>query len=237
MFDPDDLGDPAEVWRRLFERFGRRATLVDRYELEAHRKGIEVAQLDPELRSRLAAEVLAVQYPGIEILGATSRTPIEVVPYDEEWPKTFELWRRRLASAAGPAAIRIEHVGSTAVPGLAAKPIVDIQVSVANVDDEASYVPAIESTGVPLRSRDDQHRYFRPSPDQPRVVQIHVCDAGGTWEHDHIVFRDYLRANPEVAAGYGQLKLELAAQWKDDRYAYTDAKSAFILDVLEGPNP
>ncbi len=235
--DPDDLGDPAEVWRRLFECFGRRVTLVDRYELEAHRRGIEVAHLDPELRSRLAAEVLAVQYPGIEILGPTSRTPIEVVPYDEEWPKTFEAWRRRLAAALGPAAIRIEHVGSTAVPGLAAKPIVDIQVSVADLDDEASYVPVIESIGVPLRARDDEHRYFRPPSGQPRVVQIHVCDAGGTWGRDHIVFRDHLRVHPEVAAGYGRLKLELAKQWKDDRYAYTDAKTAFILDVLDGLNP
>jgi GrpB-like predicted nucleotidyltransferase (UPF0157 family) len=235
--DPGDLGDPGEVWRRLFERFGRRTTLVDRYELEAHRREIEIAQLDPELRSRLAAEVLAVQYPGIEILGPTSRSPIEIVPYDVDWPKTFEMWRHRLASALGPTAIRIEHVGSTAVPGLAAKPIVDIQVSVANIDDEASYVPAIESTGVPLRSRDDRHRYFRPPSDQPRVVQIHVCGIGGTWARDHIVFRDHLRAHPEVAAAYGRLKLELAAKWKDDRYAYTDAKTAFILDVLEGLNP
>ena len=66
--------------------------------------GIEVAQLDLDLRSRLAAEVLAVQFPGIEILGPISRTPIEVVPYNEEWPKTFELWRRRLATALGPTA-------------------------------------------------------------------------------------------------------------------------------------
>jgi GrpB-like predicted nucleotidyltransferase (UPF0157 family) len=233
MFDPDDAGDPAEVWRRLFERYGRRITLIDRYELEAHQRGVEVAQLDPELRSRLAAEVLAVQFPGIEILGPTSRTPIEVVPYDEEWPKSFELWRRRLAAALGPAALRIEHVGSTAVPGLAAKPVVDLQVSVADIDDEMGYVPAIESTGVPLRSRDDLHRYFRPPTGQPRVVQIHVCEAGGTWEGDHIVFRDHLRAHPEVAASYGRLKLELAARWRDDRYAYTDAKTGFILDVLE----
>ena len=107
-------------------------------------------------------------------------------------------------------------------------------MSVADIDDEDSYVPAIESTGVPLRSRDDQHRYFRPPSDEPRVVQIHVCDAGGTWERDHIAFRDHLRTHPEVAAAYGRLKMELAAQWKDDRYAYTDAKTAFILDVLEG---
>ncbi len=235
--DPDDIGDPAAAWRRLFEHFGRRTTLVDRYELEAQRRLIEVADLDPAIRSRLAAEVLAVQFPGIEILGPISRTPIEVVPYNEEWPKTFELWRRRLAKALGPAATCIEHVGSTAVPGLAAKPIVDIEVSVADIEDEGQYVPAIESTGVPLRSRDDKHRYFRPPSDQPRVVQIHVCDAGGTWERDHIAFRDHLRNHPDVAAAYGRLKMELATLWKDDRYAYTDAKTAFILDVLEGLNP
>ena len=153
--DPDDAGDPAEVWRRLFEHFGRRATLVDRYELEAHWRGIEVAQLDPELRSRLAAEVLAVQFPGIEILGPASRTPIEVVPYDEEWPKTFEAWRRRLAAALGPAAIRIEQVGSTAVPGLAAKPIVDIQVIVADIDDESELCPGhrVDGSAASLKRR------------------------------------------------------------------------------------
>jgi GrpB-like predicted nucleotidyltransferase (UPF0157 family) len=69
------------------------------------------------------------------------------------------------------------------------------------------------------------------------VVQIHVCEAGGTWERDQIVFRDHLRAHPEVAAAYGRLKMQLAAQWRDDRYAYTDAKTAFILDVLDEWNP
>ncbi len=235
--DPVDVGDPAEAWRRLFDCFGRRTTLVDRYELEAHQRGIDVAQLDWATRSRLAAEVLAVQFPGIEILGPISRTPIEVVPYDAVWPKTFELWHRRLASALGPAAVGIEHVGSTAVPGLAAKPIVDIQVSVLDIDDEAKYVPAIESTGVPLRSRDDRHRYFRPPTGQRRVIQIHVCDADSEWECVHLAFRDHLRSDPDLAAAYGRLKQHLATQWNDDRYAYTDAKTGFILDVLEGLSP
>jgi GrpB-like predicted nucleotidyltransferase (UPF0157 family) len=131
------------------------------------------------------------------------------------------------------AALRIEHVGSTAVPGLPAKPIVDVQVSVHDVEDESSYAPAIEGLGVALRSRDLGHRYFRPAGDLPRTVQIHVIEAGSEWEREHLLFRDFLRADEGTRTRYGRLKLELAVRYREDRLAYTDAKTAFILDALE----
>lgn len=87
---------------------------------------------------------------------------IKIVDYDDAWPARFERWRQLLRSALGEKAVRIEHVGSTAVPGLAAKAIVDVQVSVADLDDESVYVPQIEAVGLQLRSRDELHRYFRP---------------------------------------------------------------------------
>ena len=74
--------------------------------------------------------------------------------------------------------MRIEHVGSTSVPGLPAKPIVDVQISVDDEDDESRYVPQLEEAGIQLRSRDSLHRYFRPFPDRPRDVHVHVCAAG-----------------------------------------------------------
>jgi GrpB-like predicted nucleotidyltransferase (UPF0157 family) len=224
--DPDDFGDPGEAWRLLHERFDRRITLVDRYELERR-------ELDREERAALAREVLAVQYPGAEFAGRPGGDPVEVVPYDPAWPGAFEQWRRRLGEALGETAVRIEHVGSTAVPGLPAKPVIDVQVSVPDVEDEAAYVPAIEALGVPLRFREPGHRYFRPPAGEPRTVQIHVCRAGNDWEREHLLFRDLLLADPELRNAYGRLKLELCELYGDDRLAYTDAKTAFILDALE----
>jgi GrpB-like predicted nucleotidyltransferase (UPF0157 family) len=224
--DPDDFGDPGAAWRLLHERFGRRITLVDRYELERR-------ELDREERARIGREVLAIQYPVAEFAGAPRADLIDVVPYDPAWATAFERWRERLAEALGETEVRIEHVGSTAVPGLAAKPIVDVQVSVVDVEDDAAYVPAIEALGVPFRFREPGHRYFRPGPGQPRDVQIHVCEVGSEWEREHLLFRDLLRADPELRERYGRLKLELAEHYRDDRLAYTDAKTTFILDALE----
>lgn len=234
--DPADFGDPGQAWQRLYERFGRRATLIDRYALEAASRGVEPGDLDRDTRARLTHELLAVHYPGIEFTPGSGRAisdPIEVVEYSDDWPRAFDGWHARLREALGGSALRIEHIGSTSVPGLAAKPVVDVQVSVAGVADESSYVPAIAGTGVPLRARDDEHRYFRPGGTDPRTVQIHVCAAGSQWERDHLLFRDYLRAHPHARVAYARLKRDMAERYREDRIAYTEAKTGFILDALE----
>jgi GrpB-like predicted nucleotidyltransferase (UPF0157 family) len=233
--DPADFGEPGQAWRRLHSRFGRRVTLVDRYALEAARRGVRPEQLDPDERARLTRDVLSVQYPGLEFTASSGRPvadPIEVVAYRDAWVASFGEWRKRLHSALGEAAVRIEHVGSTAVHGLPAKPIIDVQVSVRDVEEEASYVPAIEELGVSLRFREPEHRYFRPAGDAPRTVQIHVCTAGGEWEREHLLFRDYLRADPQARAAYARLKQELGERYRDDRLAYNEGKTGFVLDTL-----
>lgn len=236
--DPEAFGDPAEAWRRLHERYGRRATLIDRYALEAAHRGIGPDQLDADTRARLRAETLHAQFPDMEFTAGSARADdaIEVTAYDDRWPARFAEWRARLATALGPVALRIEHVGSTAVSGLAAKPIIDIQVSVPNTEDEAAYRSAIESTGLQLRAREPGHRYFRPPADRPREVHVHVCAAGSAWEREHLLFRDYLRAHPAARQAYAELKRDLSRRYSDDRLAYTDAKSAFILDTLDAAN-
>jgi GrpB-like predicted nucleotidyltransferase (UPF0157 family) len=230
--DPDSIADPSRAWTRLRTRFGARVTILERYEIEAATLGLDVDDLSPATKTRLGREVLDAQFPGIELLGQSSGGPVEIVPYEASWPHRFQEWRTRLAAVLGTAALTIDHVGSTAVPGLAAKPIVDIQVGVADLEDEASYVTAIESTGVPLRSRDAVHRYFRPRPGQPRLVQVHVCRAYGPWARDHVLFRDYLRQMPTARDNYASLKIRLAKEYRDDRLAYTDAAANFILDTL-----
>lgn len=233
---PSSFGDPGEAWRTLQERFGRRVTLVDRYALEAETLGVAADDLPLELRDALGREVLAVQFPGFAFVGDSSRAvrdPIGVIPYDPDWPLAFAHWRTQLRVALAPNPVRIEHVGSTAVTGLAAKPVIDVQVSVTDLEDEPAYVPAIERIGIALRSREPVRRYFRPSGDLPRVVQVHVCATGSEWEREHLLFRDYLRTHPEARDDYAALKTRLAERYWDDRLGYTEAKTGFILDVLE----
>jgi GrpB-like predicted nucleotidyltransferase (UPF0157 family) len=229
--DPSRITDPQEAWLRLFDRFGSRATLIDRYVLEAEYRGIVPEDLPKEHRGRVAHEVSEVRYPGIELVDSGSGDSVRVVPYDESWPELFVAWSDRLAGALGSTAVYIEHVGSTAVPGLAAKPVIDIQITVPDVEDEGAYLPGIESLGLPLRMREPGHRYFRPPAGEPRVVQIHVYDGGA--RRDHLLFRDYLRAHPETRDAYAALKRELAEHYRDDRLAYIAAKTGFILDTLE----
>ena len=116
--------------------------------------------------------------------------------------------------------------------GLAAKPVIDIQVCVADISEEDRYVPHIEAIGVALRSRDAEHRYFPPAPGRPRDVQIHVCDIDGDWERDHLRFRDHLRSDPADRDAYAALKRQLARRFPHDRLAYTEGKGEFIAGVL-----
>ena len=158
--------------------------------------------------------------------------PVEIAEYDPAWPMRFVEMRGQLAAALGDLAIRIDHVGSTAVAGLAAKPVIDIQVSVPDVEDEYAFREAVEGLGFELRWTEPGHRYFRPPPGMPRLHQIHVCSHGSAWGRVHLLFRDYLRAHPDVAGRYVALKHEVAAQHPRDRVAYNDAKAPFIDATL-----
>ena len=228
-------GDAFQAWTSLWQAIGKRATLVDLYALVALRRGCAPSDLPLAERRELALRCWAVMFPGFAMTGTEPATPepIELAPYDPGWPARFSAWEQRLRASLGATALRIEHVGSTSVPGLPAKPVVDIQVSVADLTAEEAYVPAIESTGVELRSRDELHRFFRPPPDRPREAHVHVAPAGSEWEREHLLFRDYLRADQEARDAYARAKERAALLWRDDRAAYTEAKSDVILDLME----
>ncbi len=221
-----------EKWRER-RRSGDRPTVVDLYELVARPRGLSAEQLPVEERLRLSNRALSEMVPGFEVVPESDRGMelIQLAPYDPKWPARFDAWKRRLSLALTQTARRIDHVGSTAVPGMAAKPVIDIQVSVDDMRDEAAYVPAIESLGVQLRSRDDDHRFFRPFPRRPRDVHIHVCNVGSAWERRHLLFVDYLRATATAREAYLQAKHAALARWADDRIAYTEAKDDVILAI------
>lgn len=162
------------------------------------------------------------------LVGGRQPTEVEIVPYDPSWPQRFEAERGAILDVLGARARRIEHFGSTAVPGLAAKPIVDIMLTVEDPDDESSYAPALERLGYRLRVREPGHRMFRPDT---RDVHLHVWPAGGDDEERHILFRDRLRADAGDRAAYEQLKRSLACRWSDMNY-YAREKGPFIERVV-----
>jgi GrpB-like predicted nucleotidyltransferase (UPF0157 family) len=170
----------------------------------------------------------------IELLGPEDPDVLApvLVPPDPAWPEQAGEIVRRLRVVLGPAAVRVDHVGSTAVPGIWSKPTLDIQVSVPDVSDEAAYASAIAAAGWPLRLREPGHRLFRAWPPAPRLVHVHVCTAGSVWERDHLLFRDYLQAHDQVALAYEAMKRELAVRPGLLRTQYTEAKTSFISSTL-----
>lgn len=157
---------------------------------------------------------------------------IRVVPYNPDWERLFALEARQIRGVFGDDLVEIYHIGSTAVPGLQAKPIVDmlpVVRQIERVDDfnEAmvtlGYEPMGE-LGIPGR------RYFRKGGDD-RTHQAHAFQAGDSNIERHLAYRDYLRAHPAVAAEYGVLKAELARRFPEDIYGYMDGKDAFVKRV------
>lgn len=180
----------------------------------------------------MTSEQDAQAFRGGTLLGNSRPDPIEVVAWDPAWPERFNELCERLQKVLGDVAVRIDHVGSTSIVGIPAKPVIDVQVSVVDVEDTDAYRAPIESLGFGLRYIEAGHRYFRPPPGLPRDYQVHVCQVGSGWERDHLLFRDYLRSHPEVAGEYGRMKLRLADRHRNARIQYNDEKGPFINAVV-----
>jgi GrpB-like predicted nucleotidyltransferase (UPF0157 family) len=158
---------------------------------------------------------------------------IRIVPPDPGWAARARAELDRVAEALGPVALRLEHVGSTAVPGLAAKPILDLQASVADIAARRRYVPALERLGylfVPDPASPDLHLFAKPA-ERPRSHHLHVCEAGSAQELRHLALRDYLRSHADEAAAYARLKREAAERFPQDRLAYIEAKERYVRDL------
>lgn len=165
------------------------------------------------------------------------KNPVVIVPYDEQWPKHFESEQIRLQPILSGINFRIEHAGSTAVPGLGAKPIIDIMLGVDQLSQIEKRIPAFEKIGylyVPeIEAMIPGDRFFYRQDTSGMVSHhLHGVELSSNFWRDHLLFRDYLRAHPEVAEQYFQLKRKSAEQFRDNRSAYTESKSEFIAAVL-----
>jgi GrpB-like predicted nucleotidyltransferase (UPF0157 family) len=155
---------------------------------------------------------------------------VRIVEYDPAWPGMAAAEIARIAAAMGEAAVRIDHVGSTAVPGLAAKPIVDLQLAVVDVDARSLYVGPLEGLGylfAPDPASPDFHFFGLPAA-RPRTHHLHVCAAGSEDERRHLAVRDYLRAHSDEVAAYAELKRGLVARAPGDRLAYIEGKEEYV---------
>lgn len=164
--------------------------------------------------------------------------PVRLSRYKPEWSAQFRRERAVLANAIGGWIVDgIHHIGSTAVPGLDAKPIVDILAGVRSLDEsKACFAPLahLEYVYAPYL-RDEMHWFCKPSPGR-RTHHLHLVPVGSERYRDELAFRDRLRADPQIANDYAALKQSLAERFRDDREAYTDAKGDFIRAVLAAPN-
>ena len=133
------------------------------------------------------------------LIGGREQVPIVVVDPDEQWPVRYGLVRERLRAALGPAALRVEHIGSTSVPGLAAKPIIDVLVVVQDVEDEAAFVPLLEREGFVLRVREPGHRMVRTPA---RDVHVHLYEPDHEAVSAYLDLRDWLRVDADDRALY-----------------------------------
>ncbi len=171
-----------------------------------------------------------------ESLLAAIHEQVTLLPYDASWPERYLEERQRLLSLFPMTFIDIQHIGSTAVPGLEAKPIIDLIVGVDSMDVAKSLNEPLCSAGYATSAEFNQtltdRQWFMRWANGHRTHHLHVVVHGGEVWTQHIQFRDALRSNPKIAAEYAQLKAELAVRHGSDREAYTNAKSAFILATL-----
>ena len=177
----------------------------------------ELADLDEVARVRVSAQ----------------QRPVVVVPYDSRWPAAYELVAARIRDALGDRVVRLDHVGSTAVPGLAAKPIIDVNLVVADSGNEPAYLPDLEAAGFTLRIREPEWEEHRVLGGEDPATNLHVYSPASRETDRVVMFRDWLRTHPDDRAAYATLKSVLARRGFADVMDYNNHKAALVYDIYE----
>jgi GrpB-like predicted nucleotidyltransferase (UPF0157 family) len=158
---------------------------------------------------------------------------VEIVDYEPAWVVDFADLGATLRKALGDVAVRIDHIGSTAVPGLAAKPVIDLQISVWSLEPVDAFREPLQGLGYVYRADNPERtkRYLREPPGHRRT-HIHVRQLGSFSQQFPLLFRDYLRSHPPAAAEYAAVKRRCAEEFRHDRQGYVEAKDSFVWEVI-----
>ncbi|MGP3929870.1 GrpB family protein [Nonomuraea sp. KM88] len=159
--------------------------------------------------------------------------PVEIVDHDPGWPADFAALGRTMRAALGSVAVRIDHIGSTSVPGLAAKPVIDVQIAVRSLEPLAAFKRPLELVGLVHRAGNPEltKRYFREAPGHRRT-HVHVREHGSFSQQLPLLFRDYLRAHPAAASEFAEAKRRCADRFRDAREEYVAAKEPYVWDIV-----
>ena len=166
----------------------------------------------------------------VELVGGLEKRELVIAESDPTWPETFAQHERRVRAALGAAALEVEHVGSTSVPGLAAKPIIDILVIVEDITAEEEYLPPLLGAGYQLRVREPGHRMVRTAA---LDVHIHILESGNPERDEYLLLRDHLRRSSDDRALYERTKRELVRSDWADMNDYAEAKTPVITQIKE----
>jgi len=182
----------------------------------------------------------AYEVPSAEQIAAArvnrgDRAPsrVEVVAPDPAWAESYAVVRERIRAALGPRVLALEHVGSTSVPGLWAKPVVDVDLTVADSADEGAWLPDLEAAGFGLTVREPDWEEHRMVHGRGPTSYVHVFSPGAREPRRHVMFRDWLRTHPDDRDRYAATKREVAARGFTDGMLYNNAKSGFVYDLYE----
>jgi len=167
-----------------------------------------------------------------------NRKSVKLVAHEKKWKTLYEREEKLLRLAVGEFLISIEHIGSTAIPQIVAKPIIDVIVGVENLTDVEKYLLPLKKIGYEYRGEQGivGRPFFRKGPEAVSTHHLSVVRFGGEIWRKHLLFRDYLRRHTEAARRYDELKKELAVKFKNNREAYTNGKTEFVADVLRAAN-
>lgn len=163
------------------------------------------------------------------LIGGRESVSISIVEYDPRWPELYREWAKQVRQVLGDRALSVDHIGSTSVPGLAAKPIIDILVTVANVEDETAYIGPLTTIGLVLRVREPEHRMLRTPA---RDIHLHVYEPQNAAVQNYRDLRDWLRGDRADRELYAETKRQLARQPWSDMNHYAEAKTEVISRIL-----
>jgi len=163
------------------------------------------------------------------------RGTVKLSPYNAEWPKIFEKEGTLLSSTLGDLVIDIQHIGSTSIPGMAAKPIIDMMAAIPDFQNIEEYVQPLKNLGYEDRGQQgvpDRHIFVK-GDEARRTHHLNLTEMDSSFWKEHILFLDYLRAHKEAVDEYAKLKTDLAKSFPDDRNSYTSAKAEFVKQIVE----